>query len=224
MNLVERLYMTFIYQDRWQFFATGLLMTLILTFSSFLLGSVVGGVICMLRLRNHKLLNRILGVITGFLVEIPTLVLLLVFLYVVFSGASFSTVVVCIISLTLKSGAYLSDIFCSAILSVDRGEIEAARALGMSGLQAFKKITLPQAVSNAIGVYQNQFVICLQETSIVSSLAVHELTKASNIVISRTLDAMFGLVCVSVIYILVGVFGSRLIGLINAQKHLEEAS
>jgi len=220
MGLLERFYETFIYEDRYMFFVNGLLMTIVLTFSSFIFGSLIGALFCSIRLKNNKTINKIMGVVNGFLVQVPTLVLLMIFLYVVFSDVGLSTVVICIFGLTLKNGAYLSDIFYSAITSVNPGEIEAARALGMNKLQAFLKITLPQAVNNAISIYQNQFVMCLQETSIVGSLAVEELTKASSIVTSRTLDAMFGLICVSLIYIGVGVFGAKLFGLLNKQKHL----
>jgi len=219
-DLGYRFYTTFIYEDRWKIFASGLLMTLILTFASFLLGSLIGAIFCALRLKENKIVTKVLAVVNGFLVQIPTLVLLMIFLYIVFSGAGLSTVIVCIIGLTLKTGAYLSDIFYNAIISVDPGEIEAARALGMSKTQAFLKVTLPQAVNNGISIYQNQFVISLQETSIVGSLAVEELTKASSIVTSRTLDAMFGLICISIVYILIGAIGSKLFGLLNKQKHL----
>jgi len=222
-DLIYRFYVTFIYEDRWLFFVNGLLMTLVLTLASFLLGSLIGAIFCSIRLKDNKVVNKIMGAINGFLVQIPTLVLLMIFLYVVFNGLGISTVVICIAGLTLKNAAYLSDIFVSAITSVNEGEIEAARALGMSKVQAFLKITLPQAVSNAISIYQNQFVVCLQETSIVGSLAVEELTKASSVVTSRTLDAMFGLICVSLIYISVGAIGTWLIGLINKQKHLGDS-
>jgi len=218
--LLYRIYMTFVYEDRWKFFAKGLLMTLILTFASFILGSLFGAFICFVRFKNNKVVNKIIGIIGGFLVQVPTLVLLMIFLYVVFANAGLSTVIVCIIALTLKNGAYLADIFYSAISSVNIGEIEAARALGMNKTQAFLKITLPQAVNSAITIYQNQFVMALQETSIVGALAVEELTKVSSIVTSRTLDAMFGLICVSIMYISIGALGTWLFGLINKQKHL----
>jgi len=161
-----------------------------------------------------------MGAINGFLVQIPTLILMMIFLYIIFSDTGLSTVVVCIIGLTLKSSAYLSDIFYSAVLTVDKGEVEAARALGMNKTQAFLKVTLPQAVNNAISIYQNQFVMALQESSIVGALSVEELTKVSSIITSRTLDAMFCLICVSIIYILIGAFGTALFGYINKQKHL----
>lgn len=219
MSLLNSFYETFIYQNRWKFFASGLLMTLLLTLSSFMFGSLLGALICAMKIKFKKL-NKFIDAINGFFVQIPSLVLLMIFLYVIFADLGLSTVVICIIGLTIKNGAYLSDIFHSAVISVNEGEIEAARALGMNKFQTFIKITLPQAVNNAIAIYQNQFVTCLQETSIVGSLAVEELTKSANIVTSRTLDAMFSLICVSIIYILIGIFGTKLIGLINKQKHL----
>jgi len=222
MSIIERLYMTFIYQDRWKFFYEGLMMTLILTLSSFILGSLLGALICSIRTKANKGLRKIIDIIIEFLVQIPTLVLLMIFMYVIFNGLGISSVIVCIVGLTIKNAAYLANIFESAINSVNPGEIEAARALGMNKSQAFIHVTLPQAVNAVISIYQNQFVSCLQETSIVGSLAVVELTKSSSIVTSRTLDAIFGLVVVSVIYIAIGAIGTFVIGLINKQKHLGE--
>lgn len=219
-NLYARFYITFILDNRWQLFAEGLMMTILLTLSSFVLGTIVGAIVCLIRFSKYKTLVKVISVINGFFVQLPTLVCLMIMVYLIFGNSSLSVIVIVIIGLSLKSASYLSDIFYSAIAATNEGEAEAARALGMSRFQAFIYITLPQSVNNSISVYKNQFITTLQETSVVSSLAIQELTKASSIVTSRTLDAMFGLICISVLYLAVGYAGNAVIGLLGHTKHL----
>lgn len=90
----------------------------------------------------------------------------------------------------------------------------------MSKLQCFIHVVFPQAVANAMPVYKNRFVITLQETSIVGYLAIQDLTRASNIVTSRTLDAFFGLIVISLLYLIIGWITGGLLDLISHKKHL----
>ena len=221
MSLWDRFYMTFIFEDRWHYFAEGTLMTIILTLLTFVIGTILAAAICGLRMSENKIIKKIIEVFNGFMVQIPTLVLLMIFLYLVFADTDISVTSICIIGLSMKNAAYLSDIFYTAICAVDKGEIEAARALGMSKTQAFVNVTLPQTVKNALSLYQNEFVTCLQETSIVGSLAVDDLTKMSSVITSRTLDALFCLICVSIIYIVMGYLGTAVISVLGKDKHLE---
>ena len=125
-ELKQRLYLTFVLQDRWKFFLDGLGMTLLLTAASFILGSLLGALFCALKLSKFKRLNKIAGAIISMLVQLPTLVLLMLFVYILFGETSLSATLVVIFGLTLKAGAYISEIFCSAVTTVNPGEIEAA--------------------------------------------------------------------------------------------------
>lgn len=214
------LYVTFIYEDRWKFFLNGFGMTLLLTLSSFILGSLFGALLCALKLSRRRWIQKISSVFVSLLVQLPTLVLLMIFVYIIFGSVPLSVVVIVIMGLTLKAGAYLADIFYSAVTSVEKGEIEAAHTLGMSKFQTFRYITLPQAISSALPIYKNQFIITLQETAIVGYLAIVDLTRASDIVSARTLNAMFGLLVISVLYLLIGWAGNSLLSLLGHQKHL----
>ena len=221
MNDLElSIYYTFIYESRWKIFLSGLMMTLILTLTSFLFGSLLGALFCAIRFSKNKTIAKIANAINQFMVQLPTLVLLMVFVYLIFGQSSISTTIVAIIGLTMKTAAYMCDIFYSAVIAVNPGEIEAARALGMNATQAFLNVTLPQAVKNGLSLYQNQFVSCLQETSIVGTLAITDLTKASSIVTSRTLDALFCLISISILYILIGYFANLIIGVVGKEHHL----
>ena len=219
-DLFSLLYVTFIYEDRWKFFLEGFGMTLLLTLSAFILGSLFGALLCALKLSRRRWIQKIANGFVSLLVQLPTLVLLMIFVYIIFGSVPLSVVVIVIMGLTLKAGAYLADIFYSAVTSVEKGEIEAAHTLGMSKFQTFRYITLPQAISSALPIYKNQFIITLQETAIVGYLAIVDLTRASDIVSARTLNAMFGLLVISVLYLLIGWAGNSLLSLLGHQKHL----
>ena len=166
-ELKLRIYLSFIFQNRWEFFLEGLGITLILTAGSFVLGTLLGAAFCALKISRYGIVRKATNAFVSFLVQLPTLVLLMLFVYIFFGDTSLSVTIVVLFGLTLKAGAYLSDIFYTAVTAINSGEIEAAHTLGLSRVQIFRYITLPQAISTALPVYKNQFVITLQETSVV---------------------------------------------------------
>ncbi len=219
-SIASKFYMTFIYEQRWRFFLDGFWMTLLLTLSSFIFGTLLGMLLCRLKLSKYAVVRKTVNLIISLFVQLPTMVLLMVFVYIIFGSAPLSVVVIVIFGLTIKAACYMADIFHTAVTAVDSGEAEAAQTLGMSKLQVFRYITFPQAVTSALPVYKNQFVITLQETSIVGYVAIQDLTRASDIVTARTLDAMFGLLVVSILYLLIGWVATSLLGLLGHTKHL----
>ena len=206
---MERVYVTFIYQSRYQFFVQGLQTTLILTFSSFLLGTVCGIVLCAGGRSKHAAIRRTTSIFRSACMEIPTMVLLMIMVYIIFGSSSLPVMVIVAVGLTLKAASYLSEIFDTALNTVADGEVEAARTLGMTRWQAFRYVTLPQTVTSALPLYENQFISTMQETSVVGYLAIVDLTRASSIVSSRTLDAFFGLITITIIYFLIGKVAKR---------------
>ena len=211
-SIQEKLYMTFIQDDHYLFFLEGLRNTLILTFASFILGVVFGVILCAARRSSSPLLRRLSGILSYFLVEIPTMVLLMVFVYIIFGSVALPVMPIVIVGLTMKAGASLAEIFQTALDTVNTGELEAARTLGMSKWQAFRYVALPQAVQAALPLCINQFIFTMQETSVVGYLAVMDLTRAYSVVSSRTLDAFFGLVVITVIYFMIGALVRFLMG------------
>ena len=220
MTIGERLYFTFVYEERYRFFLNGLGNTLILTLASFILGTLLAVVFCTLKNSKNKVVSSVTKAFCSLMVQLPTLVLLMVFVYILFGEAGLSILLVVSFALILKASAYLAEIFDTAVNTVNPGEIEAARTLGMTKSQAFFNVVLPQAVTAAKPLYKNQFINTMQETSTVGYLAVVDLTRASSIVTSRTLDALFGLIMISIIYLVIGYIGQVLIGLIGKHKHL----
>ena len=205
MNELRHLVLnTFIVEDRYQYFLYGLGITLLLTFSSFLLGTALGVALCAGMRSGNAAVRKVAGIIKSFFVQLPTMVLLMIMVYVIFGRSALPILVIVIVGLTLKAASYLAEIFDAALSTVQPGEIEAARTLGMTRWQAFRYVALPQTVAAALPLYQNQFVATMQETSVVGYLAVIDLTRASSIVSSRTLDAFIGLLTITLIYFLIG--------------------
>ena len=203
-GLLHSIYVTFIMEDRYMFFVNGLLITLLLTFSSFIFGTLLGIIFCAMSKSQNRVINKIGNVITHILIEMPTMVLLMIMVYIIFGYSSISVVIIVIVGLTFKAGAYLSEIFMTALSTVQSGEIEAARTLGMNKYQAFFYVALPQTIQVAMPLYMNQFILTMQETSVVGYLAIVDLTKAASIVSSRTMDAFFGTIVITLIYFLIG--------------------
>ena len=217
-QLKHILYITFVFEDRYRFFLDGLYYTLLLTFASFLLGTAVGIGLCASLRSKNKFLNKTARVIITFFMETPTLVLLMILVYVIFGKTSVPLLWAVIIGLMLKAASYLAEIFDTALNTVAPGEIEAARTLGMTGWQAFWFVMLPQTVKAALPLYRNQFIATMQETSVVGYLAVVDLTRAASIVSSRTLDAVVGLLAVTLLYFLIGLLVKALFRLISASQ------
>ena len=181
-ELYKQIYVTFLHEERWRFFVDGFWMTLFLTFASFIFGTLIGILLCKLKMSGYKWVQRITKIFTSLLIQIPTLVLLMLFAYIIFGSTSLPVVVSVIVGLTLKTACYMSDIFQTAVGTVAPGEVEAARTLGMTKFQSFRYIILPQTIKTALPVYKNQVISCLQETSVVGYLAILDLTRASDIV------------------------------------------
>ena len=220
MNQLKHMLLnTFVLEDRYLYFLNGLGITLLLTFSSFLLGTALGVAICSGMRSGNTAVRRVAGIIKSFFVQLPTMVLLMIMVYVIFGRSALPILVIVIVGLTLKAASYLAEIFDAALSTVQPGEIEAARTLGMTRWQAFRYVALPQTVAAALPLYQNQFVATMQETSVVGYLAVIDLTRASSIVSSRTLDAFVGLAVVTILYFVIGAVFKQLLRLLTARRH-----
>lgn len=146
----------------------------------------MGVLLCAAVRSQRAWLRRSAKVLASFFMELPTMVLLMILVYVVLGRSALPVIWIVIIGLTLKAASYLSEIFDTALGTVSEGEIEAARTLGLSKWQAFRFVALPQTVDAALPLYKNQFVPTMQETSVVGYLAVVDMTRAASIISSRT--------------------------------------
>jgi len=193
-NLVE--------ENRWRFIVDGLWETLILAFWSLVLGTVLAGVVCWMKLTRYKWIQKICKIYTSLMHGLPVLVLLMVMFYVVLADTSLSATTVAVISFSMVFSAYVGEVFASAIESVGKGQTEAGIALGFTPVQTFIYVVLPQAVQRILPLYKAEAVSLFKNTSIVGYIAIQDLTRAGDVIRSRTFDAFFPLIVVSVIYFL----------------------
>lgn len=210
------LYKVFILNDRWEIYLKGLGNTLLIAVAACLIGIVIGTVVAVLRVAcaNNKsnplasgfsrFVYKIVGGITGLYITIirgtPTLVQLLIMYYVVFASAK-NGVPVAILAFGINSGAYVAETIRSGINSVDRGQMEAGRSLGLSNVQTMRSIILPQAIKNILPALGNEFITLLKETSIVGYVAISDLTFAGDRIRSSTFVMFAPLLIVAAIYL-----------------------
>ena len=220
-TIKDSLYINLVYEDRYMFLIKGFLLTLCMTGLTFLLATILGAVFCRIRLGKIRTARKIVELVSTLFIRLPTLVLLLIFVYLLFSGWNVDTVFLAIIAFTMKAGAYISDILFTAYRAIRSGEIEAGRTLGLSRWKVFRYVILPQVVQKGLPTYKNQLIITLQETSLVGFFAINDLTRASQVITSRTMDPYISLIITSVAYLLIGALSSLLFRLVDRQKHLK---
>ena len=209
---------TFIDEDRYILLLKGLVVTLIISILSGIFGLLLGFGLVYLNRMNNKVINGIIRVLQEIIIGLPAVVILMVLYYVIFGKTEISAVVVAVIGFTIMFGIKTFDIIINAIKAVDPGQMEAALSLGYKQRTAFRRIILPQAKEIYYSLIRTQFVVMIKDTSIVGFIAVIDLTRAGDLIRSRTLEAFFPLITVAVIYFIIIKLLSGLIGLINEKS------
>jgi len=181
----------------------GLKITFLISVLSSIFGTLLGAAVCFLRMSKSALLNQPAKAYISVLRGTPVLVLLMLIFYVVFASINIDPVLVAVIAFGMNFAAYAAEIFRSGIENVDKGQTEAGIAMGFTKVNTFLFIVLPQAVRQILPVYKGEFISLVKMTSIVGYIAVQDLTKASDIIRSRTFDAFFPLVMVAILYFLI---------------------
>ena len=186
----------------------GLQNTLMIAITGLIIGILIGTLIATVRvLPKYKLLPRILNAICSFYVELfrgtPMVVQLLIFYYVLFPlmGVKMDGVQVSMLVFGLNSGAYISEIMRSGIQSVDIGQMEGGRSVGLSFGTTMMKIVIPQAVKNILPTLGNEFIALIKETSVVSFVGAADLYKAFNVIGSNSYEFMVPYIVMALIYI-----------------------
>jgi polar amino acid transport system substrate-binding protein len=153
-----------------------------------------------MRLSKNKFLQLLAKIYVSILRGTPVLVLLMIIFYVVFASVNIEPLWIAVIAFGLNFGAYSSEIFRNGLASVQTGQHEASIALGFSKFQTFWHIVLPQAIRRILPVLKGEIITLVKMTSVVGYIAVQDLTKAGDIIRSRTFDAFFPLVMVAILY------------------------
>lgn len=202
-SVKDSFYNNIVLENRYRLIIDGLEVTLIITFLSCIIGTLLGALVCYMRMSRRKVLKYFAQGYIALLRGTPVLVLLMFIFYVVFASVDINPVLVAVIAFAMNFAAYASEMFRAAILSVDKGQTEAGIAGGFTGFQTFIYIVLPQAVKQVLPVYKGELISLAKMTSIVGYIAVQDLTKASDIIRSRTFDAFFPLVMIAVLYFMI---------------------
>ena len=187
-------------EDRYLMIWSGLKLTALISLLAGLFGTLLGGLICWMRMCRYSILRRFAGFYIGLMRGTPVLVLLMIMFYVVFARSSIDGVVVSVITFGMNFAAYVSEMFRSSIESVDKGQTEAGIAMGFTPVKTFLNIVMPQAFKQVPPVYKGELISLVKTTSIVGYIAVQDLTKVGDIIRSRTFDAFFPLLMVAVLY------------------------
>jgi len=190
-------------EKRYLLLLDGLQTTILISILATIFGTLLGGLICFMRMSHLKLLNIPAKIYISILRGMPVLVLLMLIFYVVFGTVNINPILVATIAFGMNFGAYVAEIFRSGIQSIDKGQMEAGIAMGFNKLKTFIYIILPQTIQRVLPVYKGEFISLVKMTSIVGYIAVQDLTKASDIIRSRTFDAFFPLIMIAILYFLI---------------------
>ena len=193
---------TFIRENRWKLFLDGIGTTMLITLLAILFGTALGFLLFMLCRNGNPIANGATRFSMWLVQGTPMVVLLMILYYVIFGSVSISGIVVAVIGFTLTFGASVVGLLKMGVGMIDQGQYEAAYALGHSNRHTFFKIILPQAIPHVMPAYQGEIVGLIKATAIVGYIAVQDLTKMGDIVRSRTYEAFFPLIAVTVIYFL----------------------
>ncbi|MBR2926023.1 MAG: transporter substrate-binding domain-containing protein [Clostridia bacterium] len=204
LSLKDSFEKTFIREQRWKLIVEGIYTTLIISFFSVLGGTLFGFALYMLARSKTKWLSKLsrgfAKVYSTIIAGTPTLVILMILFYIVFTSPDMSGVVVAILGFILTFGSFVYEQLSLTVSGVDNGQLEAAYALGYSRNQTFFRIVLPQAMKMFLPSYSGEIVSLIKATSVVGYIAVNDLTKMGDIIRGNTYEAFFPLIAVAVIY------------------------
>lgn len=225
-GLVSSFNKTFIREGRWKLFVNGVIITLLITVLSILLGTALGFFVFLLCRNGNPAANGFSRFSMWLVQGMPMVVLLMILYYIVFGNVAISGIAVAVIGFTLTFGSSVFGLIKMGVGMIDRGQYEAAYALGHTNRHTFFRIILPQAIPHVLPAYKGEIVGLIKATAVVGYIAVQDLTKMGDIVRSRTYEAFFPLIAVTVIYfVLEGIFGflvSRIRVQIDPKKRSRE--
>lgn len=181
----------------------GLKVTIVVAFFSVILGMVLGTVTALLRMSSSRILRIPAGIYTEIVRGTPVMVQLLIIYFIIFRSFNLNQTTAGIIAFGINSGAYISEIIRAGIQAVDKGQMEAARSLGMPMGLSMQTIILPQAVKNILPALGNEFVVLLKETAILGFIGGNDLMRAGNKIRSVTYEATVPLFAVAIVYFII---------------------
>ncbi|MDO4478306.1 MAG: amino acid ABC transporter permease [Lachnospiraceae bacterium] len=228
--------MSFITDDRWKQYLVGVGRTLEVTAIALILGVLLGVMVALIRTAHDQrrkgqpttfgsvilsILNVICKVYTTIIRGTPSMVQLMILGFVIFKTSRNFTLVGAL-GLGINSGAYVSEIIRSGLMSVDNGQMEAGRSLGLNYITTMVHIVIPQAIKNILPALGNEFIVLLKDTSLISVIAGKELLYAAKSIGAKTYDYMFPLLGTAAIYLLLVILFTWLLGILERRMRASD--
>ena len=219
-ELKSQFILNFITDNRWLSLLNGLLVTLEITFFAVILGFLLGFGVAIVRnvydnTKKLRFLNFLCNIYLTVIRGTPVVVQLLIIYFVIFSSIKVDKSIVAILAFGINSGAYQAEIFRSGINSVPRGQMEAGRSLGFNYPQTMIYIIMPQAIKNILPTLANEFIVLMKETSVAGYIALEDLTRAGEVIRSRTYSSMMPFLAVALLYLIMVMLFSYLVKLLE---------
>jgi len=214
---LEQLYDTFIVDNNYRLLIEGFGNTLLITVCALLIGVVIGTAIATAKYfaegnKKLKFVNWLCDIYTTVIRGVPVTVLLMIFYFVIIVSDT-EGITTAIIAFGINSGAYMAELIRSGINAVDKGQMEAARSLGLSKGQAMVKVIFPQAIKNILPAIGNEMIALLKETSVAGYVTVVDLTRAANLIRTNTSDAVNPLILLALVYLILVVSMTQLLAI-----------
>ena len=210
---------TFIVDNRYKLFLEGFRNTLIIAGGAVVIGVILGAIVAMLRVYHAqsgrlKVVDVLLAAYLAVFRGTPIVVQLLIMYYIILKSVH-NGLLVAVLAFGINSGAYVAEIIRAGIMSVDIGQTEAGRSLGLSSLKTLVLIVLPQAIKNILPALGNEFITLLKETSVAGYVAIRDLARAGENVRSKTAEPYFSLLFIALVYFILVYCVSKLLKLLE---------
>lgn len=199
-SFVQTFEKCFIRENRYKLLVGGIGVTIKVSLVAVLIGILIGFLIALCNLSKNKLLRFLGGIYTDVIRGTPAVTQLMIIYFVIFATVNLEKWIIAAIAFGINSGAYVSEIFRAGILSIDKGQTEAGRSLGLSAYQTMTRIILPQAIKNIFPTLCNEFIVLIKETAIVGYVGLVDIQKAGDFIKSATFEAFMPLIATAIIY------------------------
>lgn len=221
--LLFNFYRAFVAEDRWQLYLRGVLTTLELTVIALAIGLVLGVLVAVVRTAHDQqrpghrnfvlgIVNLVCKVYTTVIRGTPMIVQMLIMGTIIFATSRNYTMVGAL-ALGINSGAYVAEIVRSGLMSVDVGQMEAGRSLGLSYVPTMRYIIIPQAIKNILPALGNEFITLFKDTALITTIGGKELLYAAQAVGAKTYSVLFPYLGIAVIYLVLVILFTWLLGI-----------
>ena len=220
-SFAEKFEKCFLREDRWTLLLSGIGVTVRVALLAAVLGLIIGFLIALCNLSKSKPLNVIGKVYTDVIRGTPSVTQLMIIYFVVFAYVDWEKWIIAAIAFSINSGAYVTEIIRAGILSIDKGQTEAGRSLGLTKGQTMMSIIVPQAVKNIFPAMCNEFITLIKETAIVGYVGLVDIQKAGDFIKSATYEAFMPLIATAIIYFVLIKILTLALG--RVEKHLRKS-